>query len=335
MKTLLVIEDEEDYQDLVRRILEPAGFRLRLAATGEEALRWLERNMPDAAILDINLPDVSGYDVCHRIRLQNHLENLPVLMLTVRRRPDEWLRGFEAGADDYLPKPLEPDTLVERVRALLQTAANQREQQLPEQALIRAAQRGNRSAFTILLEQHQPRLYDSLLLTLRNPGEAEEVMAEAFARAYAGLAAFERRSSFYTWLYRIAYNLVIERCRQNRGASLEDLFEDEKPRVFDALVERPSFAQPLLQDEQRRLVRQVLKRIPKPARELLIEHDLQQTPERLIARKLRVPIGTVWSRVSAARKKFAVSWHRMEIRQAFQPSVSKSYKKPGPSGLKI
>src|SRR5437762_1350558 len=110
--SVLYVEDEEDYQMLVQRILGKEGYRLQMAGSGEEGLAALVRQKPDLLILDVNLPDTDGYTLCSQLRKQPGAANLPVLMLTVRRRPEEWLKGFSCGADDYVSKPLNPPELL-------------------------------------------------------------------------------------------------------------------------------------------------------------------------------------------------------------------------------
>src|SRR5882762_7031126 len=121
---ILYIEDEVDYQILVRRILNRAGLEVTIAETGAEGLAALRRQRPSLLILDINLPDTDGYAICSELRQDPAWMDLPILMLTVRRRPDEWLRGFSSGANDYLSKPINPPELVARVVNCLEDKAH-------------------------------------------------------------------------------------------------------------------------------------------------------------------------------------------------------------------
>jgi DNA-binding response OmpR family regulator len=99
---ILYIEDEEDYQLLIKRILNRAGLDVVMAETGEEGMARLRRERPSLLLLDINLPDTDGYCICRELRQDPAWMDLPILMLTVRRRPEEWLRGFSCGANDYI-----------------------------------------------------------------------------------------------------------------------------------------------------------------------------------------------------------------------------------------
>ena len=116
MKTILVVDDEPKIADLARDYLEHAGFLVRTATDGEQALAAVRRDRPDLVVLDLGLPGLDGLDVTRAIR---HDSNLPVIMLTARDDELDKLLGLELGADDYLTKPFSPRELVARVRAVL------------------------------------------------------------------------------------------------------------------------------------------------------------------------------------------------------------------------
>ncbi len=113
---VLVADDDPLVQRLVRTHLDRAGFRALLAADGEEAVDVTATEQPDLVVLDLMLPKLDGFEVCRRIR---EFSLVPVIMLTARGEQVDKLRGFEAGADDYLTKPFAPPELVARVRAVL------------------------------------------------------------------------------------------------------------------------------------------------------------------------------------------------------------------------
>jgi len=114
--TILLVEDEEDIASLVRAYLERDGFRVVWATHGTEGLAELERNDVRLAILDLQLPDADGFDVCRAIRSTS---SLPVVMLTARDEEVDRVTGLELGADDYVTKPFSPRELTARVRAVL------------------------------------------------------------------------------------------------------------------------------------------------------------------------------------------------------------------------
>lgn len=119
---ILVVEDERDIAALVAYQLTQAGFQVRTASTGREALRALEQDPPDLLVLDLMLPEVSGLDVLRTVRSRDETRELPVIVLTARGREEERVRGFELGADDYVPKPFSPRELALRVQAVLRRA---------------------------------------------------------------------------------------------------------------------------------------------------------------------------------------------------------------------
>ncbi len=114
--TILLVEDEEDIATLVRAYLEREGFRVVWAARGVEGLLALEREEIRLAILDLQLPDADGFDLCRAIR---ETSRLPIVLLTARDEEVDRVTGLELGADDYVAKPFSPRELVARVRAVL------------------------------------------------------------------------------------------------------------------------------------------------------------------------------------------------------------------------
>lgn len=120
MPKILIIEDEKDMARGLKDILELEGYEVSTAATGREGLQALSRTEPDCIILDLMLPDLSGYDVCEQIRKRY---NTPILMLTARAQDHDKILGLKVGADDYLTKPFSVGELLARVMALLRRHA--------------------------------------------------------------------------------------------------------------------------------------------------------------------------------------------------------------------
>jgi DNA-binding response OmpR family regulator len=114
METVLVVEDERDIREALRRYLERAGLSVLTAATGAEALRLIESIRPDLVLLDLGLPDIDGMDV-----LASAVPNIPVIVLTARTGVNDRIAGLRLGADDYVVKPFSPTEVVLRVRAVL------------------------------------------------------------------------------------------------------------------------------------------------------------------------------------------------------------------------
>jgi two-component system phosphate regulon response regulator OmpR len=118
---ILVVEDDARLRDRLARFLTGEGFRVTAAPDAAEARARMRGISPDLLVLDVMMPGESGLDLTRSLR-EEQGNDLPVLMLTARGAPEDRIAGFEAGADDYLPKPFEPRELVLRIRALLRRA---------------------------------------------------------------------------------------------------------------------------------------------------------------------------------------------------------------------
>jgi PAS domain S-box-containing protein len=130
--TILFVDDDKRNRESYGLIFREAGFAVQEAATGDEALRLASQN-PDLVVLDVNLPDMNGYEVCRRIKMHPATNAIPVLHLsTVFTRSEERTQSLEQGADGYLVKPVEPEELLAHVKALLRV--RQAEDQLREAA---------------------------------------------------------------------------------------------------------------------------------------------------------------------------------------------------------
>ena len=116
---ILVVEDEPPLQQLLAYNLKSAGFDVAQAYDGEEALQLIDERAPDLVLLDWMLPEISGVELCRRLRRRSDTAQVPIIMLTARTEEHDRLRGLETGADDYITKPFSPAELVARVRAVL------------------------------------------------------------------------------------------------------------------------------------------------------------------------------------------------------------------------
>src|SRR5215471_15603775 len=119
MNRLLVVEDERHLADGLRFNLEAEGYQVRVVDNGEEALKMFKNGQGpfDAVVLDVMLPGIDGFEVISELRQAGQF--VPTLILTARGHPDDVLRGFAAGADDYLTKPFDLAILIARIRGLL------------------------------------------------------------------------------------------------------------------------------------------------------------------------------------------------------------------------
>jgi two-component system phosphate regulon response regulator PhoB len=119
MQRVLICDDEVDLAALVEFNLKEAGFSVEVAHSGESALKLARANRPDLVLLDVMLPDVSGSEICRRLKTDPVTSGVPVMMLTARNEEPDRVKGFEAGADDYVTKPFSVRELVLRVKAVL------------------------------------------------------------------------------------------------------------------------------------------------------------------------------------------------------------------------
>lgn len=116
---ILLIEDDANLTELVRYNLEREGFTVELAAEGEEGLLMATERPPDLILLDWMLPNLSGIEICRRLRRDEETANIPIVMLTARTEEGDRVRGLEIGADDYVTKPFSPRELIARMNAVL------------------------------------------------------------------------------------------------------------------------------------------------------------------------------------------------------------------------
>ena len=131
-QSVLVVEDEASIASFVALYLKNAGYSVRTAETGGEALSQAASEPPSLIVLDLMLPDVDGIEVCRRIRASS---DVPILMLTARDEDVDKIIGLEVGADDYLTKPFNPRELVARVKSILRRSSPDRRH--PESAVLR------------------------------------------------------------------------------------------------------------------------------------------------------------------------------------------------------
>jgi two-component system alkaline phosphatase synthesis response regulator PhoP len=122
-QTILVVEDEASIASFVSLYLKNAGYAVRAVATGSAALTHMATDSPALIILDLNLPDLDGIEICRRVRKTS---DVPILMLTARDEDVDKIIGLEVGADDYLTKPFNPRELVARVKSVLRRSAPER-----------------------------------------------------------------------------------------------------------------------------------------------------------------------------------------------------------------
>lgn len=122
-KKILVVDDEFNIVDVIKSYLENSGYIVLVAYNGAKAIEIYEKENPALIVLDIMLPDITGQDVCRKIRKRS---SIPILMLTARVEEEDILTGLDIGADDYMTKPFSPRELVARIAALLRRSDGER-----------------------------------------------------------------------------------------------------------------------------------------------------------------------------------------------------------------
>jgi DNA-binding response OmpR family regulator len=121
-RSIVIVEDDEDIADSIRYNLERESFRVRVATTGEDGLNLILDRPPSLVLLDLNLPHMSGFEMCRRLRAEATTARVPILILTARTDESDKVLGLNIGADDYITKPFSMRELVARVNAVLRRA---------------------------------------------------------------------------------------------------------------------------------------------------------------------------------------------------------------------
>jgi two-component system, OmpR family, response regulator len=184
---VLVVDDEDMVNELLVAALQFHGFSVCSAANGTDAMRVLEKDRPNLVVLDVNLPDFDGFEVCRRMRAYGH--DVPVIFLTARNESAAMQVGFEQGGDDYLTKPFRVDELVMRIRAILRrTGAIETKQrvvcgdlEIDEQSMV-----VSRSGSVINLSPTEYRLLRYLVINQNTVVSKYQILSEVWDDANEG-----------------------------------------------------------------------------------------------------------------------------------------------------
>ncbi|MEK6266402.1 MAG: response regulator transcription factor [Clostridium sp.] len=122
---VLVVDDEEHIQELIKFNLEKNGYKVILADNGIDAIKLAKENLPQLMLLDLMLPGMDGLDVCKAIRKDSSMSNMPIIMITAKGEEIDKIIGLELGADDYITKPFSVRELVARIKAILRRSSMQ------------------------------------------------------------------------------------------------------------------------------------------------------------------------------------------------------------------
>ena len=187
-----------------------------------------------------------------------------------------------------------------------------------DQRLIAQTLDGSTSAFGQLVRKYQDRLYHALVHTLGNEHDAQDVAQEAFVQAYCKLNTFQHAARFYTWLYRIAFNLAMNHLRRRRPERFSDHRAGAEGQ-WERTVAAPPEEDPLERQETCQQVQQALQRLGEDFRAILVLREIEGYSYEEIADILQLPIGTVRSRLHRARCQM-----REELEKLLQEDIRES-----------
>jgi len=163
---ILVVDDNEQNLTLIRVILQRHGYDSHLVRSGEEALRQVVEDPPDLILLDVMMPGMDGIEVCRRLKDDEETGLIPIVIMTALNQPEDKIRGIEAGADDFLTKPVHRDELLARIRTSLRLKQTIDRKILKEEASLRQAERKiseqDKVLYRLLLERAERDLLESV-----------------------------------------------------------------------------------------------------------------------------------------------------------------------------
>ncbi|MEW6730503.1 MAG: response regulator [Acidobacteriota bacterium] len=188
--TILVVDDDQDTREYLAMFFERFKYEVLLASNGAEALALANSAHPDVILLDVIMPDIDGYQVCRRLKDDPTTSHIPVILITVLRKLEDEVRGFEAGAHDYISKPYNQAELSARINAALRVKRLQDELQrrnLALKELIRILQRDITDPLTGVLGRATLLLRRPLPEELKDGLQVIETMAKRIAELLARL----------------------------------------------------------------------------------------------------------------------------------------------------
>ena len=168
-KTILVIEDEEDIRDIITHYIKKEGFNVKEADSGREGINIISNEKIDLIILDLMLPDISGYDVCKEVSSKY---KIPIIMLTARNDIVDKILGLELGADDYITKPFDIREVIARIKVCLRRIDSLMEDDSEDIIKLSNGIKINENSREIFKGEHiiklKPKKYDLLLAFAKN-----------------------------------------------------------------------------------------------------------------------------------------------------------------------
>lgn len=189
MAVILIVDDEEPIQELLKFNLEKEGYTVLVADDGPSALKIVEEKHPDLVVLDVMLPGMDGMEVCNQLRQNSKFRDIPVIMLTAKVEEIDKVLGLELGADDYLTKPFSPRELLARIRARLRRIKPQAQ----ENELLRGDLKIDLDRFQVLVRGEEveltPKEFELLRVLATHPGKVysrDELLEQVWGYEYSG-----------------------------------------------------------------------------------------------------------------------------------------------------
>jgi signal transduction histidine kinase len=235
---VLIVDDDTASRSTVAALLSPAGYRLRFASSGEEALAAVGEETPDLVLMDVMMPGLDGFEVCRRLRALLREDYIPIILITALDGRKDIVQGLEAGADDFLPKPVYGAELRARVRNLLkvrayyQLLASQRDSALAtvdvlRQQVLQADRLATLGTFAAGVSHELNNIAQVLRSALESPLPATEGLSESESEAMANREALTHVSHHITELaraiLRIARPTGVEHQEAELGQTLREV----------------------------------------------------------------------------------------------------------------
>jgi DNA-binding response OmpR family regulator len=201
-ETILIVDDEPSNVDMLSQELSDEGYQILTALDGEEALIKVQEHPPDLILLDIMMPKVDGFTTCRILKGSGKTILVPIILLTALRSHEDRIKGIDAGADDFISKPFDPDELLSKIRSLLRQKKHREEQEHElkselektkkdlEQAHLELAQAQRRIE---MLEQAKEQLSKFVPVSVRRMAETDPELCSSWT--LAAIPASANRSS--------------------------------------------------------------------------------------------------------------------------------------------
>ena len=169
MKKILIVDDEKDILEFLGYNLRKEGYDVSEAKTGDEALQLVKNNTPDLIILDVMMPGIDGIETCQRMREMPKLKDTLIIFLTARNEDFSQIAGLDAGADDYVSKPIKPKVFLSRIKAIFRR--NQTQSNLESYGDVEINYDTKQLKFKGKEQSLTKKEYDLLLLLCSKPGK--------------------------------------------------------------------------------------------------------------------------------------------------------------------